>query len=175
MFLSQQELWLCYHRQNLKDRTYKHFSIKASFRPERFAERYIRDGWEIVQPGQFAFERLPDHVNALGARGVTHHPTIWRKYRPDQRYYLMKEYYREPDFSVESLIYLVDVSTGEQQLIEETTWIDWDQQGRLVFARAGKLFASLDPKTHPLEVREIADFNSNTPTAVVAPYQGKKW
>jgi hypothetical protein len=174
MFLSQQELWLCYHRQNLKDRAYKHFSIKASYRPERFDERYIRNGWERVQPGQFVFERhVPGHV--LGVRAVTHQPLIWRKYHPDRRYCLVEELYREPDFSFESLTYLVDVSTDEQLLIEETTWIDWDQRGRLVFARAGKLFASLDPTAHPLQVREIADFNGNTPTAVIAPYQGKKW
>lgn len=57
---------------------------------------------------------------------------------------------------------------------EETTWIDWDQRGRLVFARAGKLFASLDLDNDPLQVREIADFNKNTPVSLVAPYQAKK-
>ena len=59
--------------------------------------------------------------------------------------------------------------------IEYSTWIDWDQQGRLVFARGGKLFASLALDDHPLQVREIADFNKNTPTSLVAPYQTKQW
>jgi len=177
MFLSQQALWLCYDRRNLKNRAYKNFSIEASFRPERYQESAIRDGWERVQQGKFASERWPDNVPepALRMRAVTHQPEIWQKYCPDRRYSLVKEFYREPDFSFEPLIYLVDVSTGEQQLIEETTWIDWDQQGRLVFARAGKLFASLDPETHPLQVREIADFNGNTPTSLIAPYRTKRW
>jgi hypothetical protein len=177
MFLSQQSLWLCYHRHNLKSLKYKHISIEASFRPKRYQERAIRDGWEIVQQGQYAFERVPDNVpwSGLRARGATHQPMIWRKYHPDRRYYLVEEMYREPDFSYEKLVYLVDASTGEQQQIEETTWIDWDQQGRLVFARAGKLFASLDISHSPLQVQEIADFNGNTPAVLIAPYRTKKW
>jgi len=177
MFLTSHALWLCYDRRHLKARAYKNISIEASFKPRRYQERAIRDGWEIVQQDQFASERLPNNVPGppLRARGVTHQPMIWRKYRPDRHYCLLEELYREPDFSIEKLIYLVNVSTGEQQLIEGTTWIDWDQRGRLAFARAGKLFASLDPNTHPLQVREIADFNGNTPASLIAPYQEKKW
>lgn len=177
MFLSQDALWLCYERRNLKNRVSKHLSIEASFRPERFQERSIRNGWEIVQQGQFTSERLPDDVPdpAFRARAVTQQPAIQRKARPDRRYWLVEEFYREPDFSFESLTSLVDASTGEQQLIEETTWIDWDQRGRLVFARAGKLFASLDSEAHPLQVQEIADLNGNVPTVHIAPYRTKKW
>jgi hypothetical protein len=64
---------------------------------------------------------------------------------------------------------------GKQEIVEETTWIDWDQQGRLVLARAGKLFASLDALGNPLNVHELADFNNNTPRPVIAPYKGKHW
>ena len=177
MFLSSHALWLCYDRRHLKAHSYKHLSIEASFRPRRYQERALRDGWEIVQPGQFAHERLPDNVpgTPLRVRAVTHQSMIWCKYCPDRRYCLVEELYREPDFSSEKLIYLVTVATGEQQLIEGTTWIDWDQQGRLVFARAGKLFATRDPDAHPLQVREIADFNGNTPPSLIAPYRAKKW
>jgi hypothetical protein len=177
MFLSDHSFWLCYDRTQIKERHYKHFSIEASFKPKRLAERAVRHGWQLMQHGQFAFERLPDNVPgpALRARGITHQPTIWQKYRPDQRYCLVEEFYRELNFQMEPLIYLVDTATGTQQLVEETTWIDWDQRGRLVFARSGKLFASLAQASHPLQVEEIADFNGHTPTSVIAPYRGTKW
>ena len=64
---------------------------------------------------------------------------------------------------------------GPTRRVQLLLWIDWDQQGRLAFARAGKLFVSRDPDTHPLQVREIADFNGNTPTSLIAPYRTKKW
>jgi hypothetical protein len=166
MFLSNHALWLCYDRSEIKERHYKHLAIEASFKPERMLEQSVRDGWQLVQRGQFGFE---------GLRGITHQPTIWQKHRPDQRYCLVKEFYRAPNFRIESLIYLVDTATGTQQLLEETTWINWDHRGRLVFARSGKLFASLPLADHPLQVEEIADFNSNTPTSVIAPYRGIKW
>jgi hypothetical protein len=177
MFLSDQALWLCYERRNVKEQHYKHFEIKASFNSGRFVERWQRTGWQLVQPGRFGFERLPDNarVRGLPVRGITHQAQIWQKYHPDRRYCLMEEDYREPNFKVEPLIYLVDTSTGEQRLIEGTTWIDWDQRGRLVFARDGKLFAALDATGDPLQVKEIADFNSNTPVPVIAPYRGKRW
>ena len=176
-FLSNRTLWLCYGRREVKEQSYKGFSIQASFEPQRFQERSLRAGWEIVQQGAFGWERLPDNVPgpALRVRGVTTQPMIWRKFRPDRRYSLVVELYREPNLKFERLISLVDSATGEQQLIEGTTWEDWDQQGRLVFARAGKLFASLEAEGQPLDVREIADFNGNTPSVVIAPYRGKRW
>ncbi len=177
MFLSDYALWLCYRRQNVREQRYKQFTIEASYRPQRFAERALRGGWQLVQRGRFGLERLPDNVpvHGLPACGITHQPVIWQKYSLDHRYCLVEESYREPDFKVESLTYLVNTSTGDQQLIEGTTWIDWDQRGRLAFARTGKLFASLDATGDPLQVEEIADFNSSTPAPVIAPYRGKRW
>ena len=177
MFLSSRSIWLCYDRRHLEKRTYRHIIIEASFRPERFREHSLRDGWEMVEPGEFGRERVPDGVPGQGLRmrAITHRPMIWRKYRPDHRYCLVTELYRERDFSFEPLVYLVDEASQKQELIEEATWIDWDQQGRLVFARAGKLFASLDTLGHPLTMHELADFNSNTPESVIAPYRGKRW
>ncbi len=177
MFLSNHALWLCYARNEIKEHHTKQIAIEASFKPERMAERAARNGWQLVQGGQFGFERVPDNEpwRGLRVRGITHQPTIWQKYRSDQRYCLVEEFYREPNFRVEPLTYLVDTSTGAQQMIEETTWIDWDQRDRLVFARSGKLFASLPLADDPLQVEEIADFNSHTPTPVTAPYRGKRW
>jgi|SRR5579883_569032 len=177
VFLSANSIWLCYNERHLKKRTFNHFSLKASLNAQGFRERDLRNGWEIVQEGIFDRKRLSESGTGrfLGIRAVTHQPTIWRKYRPDRRYCLVWEIYREPDFSFVSLVYLVNEATGQQEIVEETTWIDWDQQGRLVLARAGKLFASQDAFGYPLSVHELADFNKNTPRPVIAPYQGIHW
>jgi hypothetical protein len=176
-FLANQVLWLCYGRRDIPEQSYKGFSIRASFNPKRFQERSLLDGWEVAQPGDFGWERLPDNVPGppLRIKSITRQPMIWRRFRPDHRYSLVVELYREPGFTFDRLVCLVGSATGEQQLLEETTWEDWDQRGRLVFARAGKLFASADAEGHPLEVHEIADLNENTPSAVIAPYRGKQW
>lgn len=178
LFLSDHLLWLCHNRDEVKERTYRHFTIQTSFNFDRFVEHGKLNGWEYVQ-GIFSHEHLagnePSPRPGLRFKAVTHQPAIWRKFHPHRRFCIVKEFYREPDFSFRPLIYLEDTSTNEQQLLEGTTWIDWDQQGRLVYARDGKLFASLDTENNPLQVQEIADFNANTPNSVIAPYTTKKW
>jgi hypothetical protein len=42
--------------------------------------------------------------------------------------------------------------------LPRTTWADFDQHGRVVYARDGKLFTGRD--------RELADFNAMTPEPV---------
>ena len=54
------------------------------------------------------------------------------------------------------------------------TWADWDQQGRLVFARAGLLFAGIlqDQTVHETL---LADFNPQQFTEVIAPDWATRW
>ncbi|MDQ2715547.1 MAG: hypothetical protein M3Z08_11620 [Chloroflexota bacterium] len=173
MFLDNRTVWICHQSDHLKQWRHKKLTIHASFRPGRFSEKRIRDGWHLVQKGLFSFERIP-YGRGLPVKGVTQQPTIWYKQHPVRRYRLIQEYYREPNFSFEALTYLVNEETNEEHLIEGTTWIDWDHRGRLVFARAGKLFASTDPAI-PLQTQMIADFNANTPTSVIAPAWARQW
>lgn len=65
-------------------------------------------------------------------------------------------------------------------------WADWDYAGRLVYARAGKLFAARlpdlrrkkdRPKGHPapLKETELADFTGDTPQRVAPPKWAMRW
>jgi hypothetical protein len=66
------------------------------------------------------------------------------------------------------------LSGGETVPIQEATWADWDQQGRLVFARDGKLWSgSLEGEY--LKEQELADFNSNVPQPCETPEDAKRW
>lgn len=173
IFLDNRSIWLCHqsarahpnHRpQGLK--------IQASFEPPRFGERSRRDGWEQAQPGRFS--RVNDPTRILGMRAVTEEPAIWRKPHPGGRYVLVKEWYREPDFSWESLTYLLDTEADRQIPLEQVTWEEWDQQGRLIFAREGKLWAGEIAGSH-MQPRLIADFNANRPAGLLPPAWAKRW
>lgn len=86
----------------------------------------------------------------------------------------MVESYREPNFKTEFLRYVVDTSNDEKTLLEDITWVDWDQQGRLVFSKGGQLFAS-ETAGKPLKVQVIADFYANQPKRVLPPRWATRW
>ncbi len=64
--------------------------------------------------------------------------------------------------------------TDSDTLLDNVSWADWDQRGRLVFAKGGQLFTS-DSVEYPLEVKMIADFYTNTPTRVEPPRWATHW
>ena len=66
------------------------------------------------------------------------------------------------------------VLASEEILLRDASWADWDRAGRLVFARAGKLFAGAVESGRVVE-RELIDLNPNVPSQVIAPEFAKKW
>jgi hypothetical protein len=144
--------------------------ISASLEPDRL-RKSSRDGWSLIQEGRFSFERKPGY--RLG-KGITIRPYIWQKYHPGKQYLLVSEASREPDFKTIFLHALIDTISDKRTEIKGATWVDWDQQGRLVFARDGQLFASETPQS-PLEVHMIADFCANTPASILSPDWARRW
>jgi len=132
-----------------------------------------RDGWSLVQEGRFFFEKRRQPGHPLGT-GITIHPYIWQKYHPGKHFLLVTEASREPDFKTIFSHALVDTVSGKRTEIKGATWVDWDQEGRLVFAKDGRLFASETPQS-ALEVHMIADFRANTPASILSPDWAKRW
>jgi hypothetical protein len=64
-----------------------------------------------------------------------------------------------------------DESSGETRALGWGTWADWDQQGRLVMARDGRLFDVQPDAT----TTEIADFNAQEPQPEPAPDWARDW
>ena len=56
----------------------------------------------------------------------------------------------------------------------DTVWADFDQQGRIVLARDGKLFGAA-LQNGELVYTELADFNANKPEPVEAPEWAQRW
>ncbi len=59
--------------------------------------------------------------------------------------------------------------------LSEISWIDWDQQGRLVFARHGKLFEGAWSDEEMLTERLLVDLNDEKPRSVPSPDSAKVW
>lgn len=68
----------------------------------------------------------------------------------------------------------VDDAKGASSILARVEWADFDQSGRLVFVRDGRLFAG-ERTQSGFEEREIADFNANKPEPVAAPEWARKW
>jgi hypothetical protein len=57
----------------------------------------------------------------------------------------------------------------------DTRWADWDQQGRLVFTRDGKVFVGEFDKQGQMTPRELADFNADAFEPREAPAWARGW
>jgi hypothetical protein len=162
----------------------------------------VRAQWQLVEKGRDVREDLQDLVSTLnegthnsgldvdgdwyqlldmeleGKGGNSWYrkmnpPTIWRKQNPT---YSIEKHYFGWRFSQGEVnkLFVVDNATGKKVSLGDATWADFDQQGRLVFANEGKLFAgTLD--NGDLQLTELTDFNANKFESIEAPDWAKKW
>jgi hypothetical protein len=56
-----------------------------------------------------------------------------------------------------------------KRTFDGVTWADFDQNGRLVFAKEGKIFAFPDERVGELDVDLLLDLNDRKPTKLIAP------
>jgi hypothetical protein len=55
-------------------------------------------------------------------------------------------------------------------------WVDWDQRGRLIILREGKLFiGSEDIAGISFRLRKLADFNASRPEEITSPGWARTW
>jgi hypothetical protein len=98
---------------------------------------------------------------------------VWTKSLPERSLILSMRLV-EIDFRAVGGRYLMqytlrETPTSTQYIVKRATWADWDQRGRLVFARDGKLCAAEVDDPSRLAVAELADFNAARPEPRVAP------
>jgi hypothetical protein len=169
MFPDRQSLWLGFHQGPPDEgRLPPWLAVtpqpplwvdQTSEWPERIVHfnRLLRDGWTLVSD-------TPD-----GTTWERPHPSESRTLVMTQRYdALMFNAYGGP-YAVE---YAVRAEAGgEPHRLGRASWADWDQQGRLVMARQGRLLHWESPDTS----REIADFNEQVPEAAPAPSWALAW
>jgi hypothetical protein len=124
--------------------------------------RLLRDGWESVPgaPVETWERRHPSQPLAL----------IMEQSELDYRSYggrHVLEYAVRTEAEPEARI-----GVGADLIpLGRATWADWDQGGRLVLARAGRLLHWQPPDT----LREIADFNPQVPEPAPSPARALTW
>src|SRR5215831_1314687 len=132
-----------------------------------FSQRLERDGWELKLPWQIEnhgypklFHTIQPEVREKFNVGCTHVIRLTR--------------------SIECLDYAEEfgVRSTKQSVVTEidrASWVDWDQQGRLVFARDGKIFAGSMEDNGALNEKQLFDFNQSKPEPLPAPECATKW
>jgi hypothetical protein len=132
-----------------------------------FSERLQRDGWALMQEWKMKNRGYPGMFETLT-------PEVRVKRNPKGSHAI------QLTRSIESLDYSEQFEitfTGQSKImrIDRASWVDWDQQGRLVFARDGKIFAGdIDKEGHLVE-RELTDLNSSKPEPIPAPDWAVNW
>ncbi len=131
--------------------------ILGSENAEQFRrKRLLLGGWHVDQ------KRIWQYPPGRCAQ-----PEVQRK-DSGSRYSLLLE----TDLLNSYTYFLEDRTTKERLNFVSATWMDWDQQGRLVFTKEGRLYAS---PADNLEPKIIGDFNSDEITEIIAPDWAREW
>ena len=104
---------------------------------------------------------------------VTHVPSIHEKTHPRQGLILVitvtiTGFQHQHAYSVRN-------KEGHEEKFTDADWADWDQQGRLVLAGNGKIFALAVDAIGKEPPQELIDLNANKPEAIKTPDWAKTW
>jgi hypothetical protein len=132
-----------------------------------YSMRLERDGWVQKEPWETEYLGLPEMFRTI-------RPGVREKLGPDRRYVIRLTR------SIECLDYAEEfavrgVKSSRMTTIDRASWVDWDQQGRLVFARDGKIFSGEINGTGQIREKLIIDLNPNKPESKGPPAWAKKW
>lgn len=170
LFLSESEVWLD-HPTSWSHPNHQPQGLKiipnSEARGGVWSQRMTRDGWVRKQEGRY-HSRWPDgwatEIKEVWERTQPHGTVTLRSVKDEVNF-------KRPDGHLESFYLIAD--DGDLQ-IPGAEWADWDQAGRLIFARAGQLWTGRWTG-EALESELLADFNDRRPTNVVSPAWAKSW
>jgi len=177
LFEGKSKVWLNHHPDNAIPHK-KHLpprGLKVIANPDAHGEdspiyfkRLERDGWKFVQEGIqnkndfFTFDQ----------------PMIWERPDPSSHYTLSMAW-AGMDFKKSGgpyrLTFSVKPSRSTAQLpIDADTWADWDQQGRLVYVKEGRLYAA-KVSDAGIDAQLLVDFTAQKPEPVAPALWAKTW
>jgi hypothetical protein len=157
-------------------------------------------GWDIATPDQGQLPKklkttaeLPPYIdhtgdwpdrtiwlNRLIRDGWTRRdgadPERWERPNASGLWTLAMVIHSNADFRAYGGRYVIEYlvrkeASGAEKSLGEATWADWDQRGRLILARDGRLIHWEPPDAQI----EIADFNDQTPDPQPAPAWATEW
>jgi hypothetical protein len=145
-----------------------------------FTRRLALSGWEktrdlesVTGAGAGSARACHFHDAAwVGAETVAVEPETWEKPAPGGGLRLAYLHYGIDWTGTPRRLEAYRLAAVEDEIaLRGATWADWDQRGRLVFARRGVLYAC-EPGMPP---RVIANLNPRVPERVLAPDWARRW
>ena len=131
-----------------------------------FSERLDRDGWHLDQEWKVENRGCPQMF-------LTTQPEMRTKQRPGQAAILrLKRSIHGLDYSEEFALY---DGHSLSVTLDDASWADWDQQGRLVFAAGGKIMTGALKHDGTFVQQLLLDLNPSKPSAIAAPDWAAKW
>jgi hypothetical protein len=132
-----------------------------------YSQRLERDGWEL---------RMTWKIERGRSKKIfeTTQPEVREKVSPNglQTIQLTRSI-DDLDYAEEFVVR--NLSQTSSTAVQGASWVDWDQKGRLVFARDGKiLVGSLNDGGHFVE-HQLTDLNPFKPSPVPPPEWATKW
>jgi hypothetical protein len=123
------------------------------------------NNWKTQQIGQYVMGKLDP-------------PHIWSKSTDNLSLYASHVGHdsdQKQSGARNQFAYSISIDGGKTEiLLKGVNWADFDQQGRLVLAKEGKLFAGT-LANGDLQLIELSDFNDNKPDPQPAPDWAQKW
>ncbi|MEM7244464.1 MAG: hypothetical protein AAF533_03935 [Acidobacteriota bacterium] len=133
-----------------------------------WSRRMERDGWRRTQAGSYPMTKTG---------WTTEQPETWERESPNGDLTLVQSLdavdFKQPGGPYRESFTLRD-REGRSTPIEDAEWADWDQAGRLVFARAGGLWC-LDSHDDTTTERLLVDLTPNEPEERAAPSWAQEW
>jgi hypothetical protein len=133
-----------------------------------YSKRLERDGWRLRQ------EWRMEYRNWRGTKQLFElSPEIREKKNLSSGLAIrLTRTFRHFDYS--EVFSVVGNGPNREFPLSECAWADWDQEGRLVFARHGKLFAGRMRKA-VLEQQLLCELNQEKPAEVKPPDWATRW
>jgi hypothetical protein len=132
-----------------------------------YSRRLERDGWELKNAWQIENRGYPKMFRTIRSE-------VREKANPSRKYFIqLTRSIEHLDYSEEFALRCLKQSSVMK--IERASWVDWDQQGRLVFARDGKLFVASIEVGGQLTEELLIDLNPLKPNPLESPEWAKKW
>lgn len=132
-----------------------------------FSQRLERDGWRLKQVWQIENRGYPKLFRTI-------QPELREKWNPGSSHLIrLKRSIECLDYSEEFTVQTI--GHDSDTTIAGASWVDWDQQGRLVYAKDGKIFAASTKSSGELSEKLLADFNGSKPEPLEAPQWAQKW
>jgi hypothetical protein len=130
-----------------------------------FSERLERDGWMLRQEWKKESGGTPYRFRTI-------QPEIREKVNGSRMIRLTRSN-ELTDYPAEFVV--VSKKGSMARNVERAGWVDWDQQGRLVFVKDGRIFRGDINADGSITERQLLDLNSSKPGPLVPPHWATTW